>query len=340
VKYKNIFLNEIEILQNKVVLKSKPRELDITITTRCNLRCIMCDIHELSDYIIDDKMYIYIKNTLPYLENIIWKGGEVFLYNKFYEFINLASQYNVRQTIITNGLLLTDDYVKLIAQYQIELVISIDATDKKTYEKIREGANFNVLINNLKILEKYYGQNNLFKYKMAVVVMSINYNQIEQLINFAILHKFESIHFQACTNCKNKYLLLQDLKKKEVIEQIEKYKNKYKNSIAILTDDTLNMKRFTELRNADLLSVSQTAESKPVLDEKNNYANENLSIKKFCYRPFLKIALNPERNNINFGCGCTDIDVSKYQYDEIWNCSELVQYRKSIVSNDLSICKL
>jgi|GEM_PF-851172 len=332
VKYKNIFLNEIEILQNKVILKSKPRELDVTVTTRCNLRCIMCDIHDLPDYTVDNKIHGYIKKTLPYLENIVWKGGEVFLYDKFYEFVNIASRYGVLQTIITNGLFLTDNWVELIVQYKIELVISIDSADKKIYEGIRKGADFNVLINNLKILEKYYSQNDSFRYKMAVVVMSVNYNQIEQLINFAILHKFGSIHFQACTNCKNKYLLLNDSNRKEVIEQIEKYKNQYRNKITIFTDATLDINYFNQ--------IPKTAESQICGCKKNTHKKKIQSLKKFCYRPFFKIALNSEQNNINFGCGCTSIDISKYQYDEIWNCSELVKYRKSIVSNDLSICKL
>jgi MoaA/NifB/PqqE/SkfB family radical SAM enzyme len=332
VKYKNIFLNEIEILQNKVILKSKPRELDVTVTTRCNLRCIMCDIHDLPDYTIDNKIYLYIKKTLPYLENIVWKGGEVFLYDKFYEFINIASRYGVLQTIITNGLFLTDNWVELIVQYKIELVISIDSADKKIYEGIRKGADFNVLINNLKILEKYYSQNDSFRYKMAVVVMSVNYNQIEQLINFAILHKFGSIHFQACTNCKNKYLFLNDSNRKEVIEQIEKYKNQYRNRITIFTDATLDINYFNQ--------IPGTAKSQICEYKKNTHKKKIQSLKKFCYRPFFKIALNSEQNNINFGCGCTSIDISKYQYDEIWNCSELVKYRKSIISNDLSICKL
>ncbi|GAB1401806.1 hypothetical protein MASR1M68_07170 [Elusimicrobiota bacterium] len=313
VKYKNIFLNEIEILQNKIILQSKPRELDITVTTRCNLRCIMCDVYDLPDYDIGDEIYRYVKKVMPYLENIVWKGGEVFLHDKFYELISIAGQYNVIQTIITNGLFLTDDSVKLISQYKIELVISIDATDKKTYEKIREGANFDVLINNLKILQKYYSQNNLFKYKMAVVVMSINCNQIEQLINFAISHKFECICFQACTNCKNQYLLLNDLNKKEVIAQIEKYKNQYQNRISILTDATLSMNYFEKLVKNDAVQIQGATESQNYDMYKDKIQSENKFFKR-------------QTNNM---CGVNQIYNGKYKYDEIWNSPEITECRKN-----------
>ena len=40
---KNIFLNEAEILQQKTILESKPRVVDVTVTSKCNLKCIMCN---------------------------------------------------------------------------------------------------------------------------------------------------------------------------------------------------------------------------------------------------------------------------------------------------------
>lgn len=340
IKIKNIFLNEMEILDNKTYLKSNPRELEVTVTTKCNLRCIMCDIHELPDYTIDNITYKYIKKLLPYLENIVWKGGEVFLYDKFHELIRFASKYNVRQTIITNGLFLAEEYVKLIAEYKVELVISIDSADKKTYEEIRKGADFNRLINNLEILKKHHIQNNSFKYKMIAVIMSVNYKQIEEIINFAILYNFESIYFQGCSDCENSYLLLGDLNKKEVIEAIEKYKNQYKDRIAILTDATMDINYFAKLVKDSFEVNSKIKDNNIVINKSLANQNKIISSKKFCYNPFFKMALNLERNNINFGCGCTTIDVSKLRHEEIWNCNTLVKYRQSILNGDLSVCNL
>jgi hypothetical protein len=128
---------------------------------------------------------------------------------------------------------------------------------------------------------------------MIVVVMSVNYKQIEEIINFAILYNFESVYFQGCSDCKNSYLLLKNINKKEVIEKIEKYKKQYKDKIAILTDPTLNINYFEKLVKNDL--EVDLVDSKVQYNRDNNIANRSLDrqkktmpLKRFCYNPFLK----------------------------------------------------
>lgn len=43
-KLKNILTNELEILNKEFVLKSKPRVLIISMTSKCNIRCKMCKV--------------------------------------------------------------------------------------------------------------------------------------------------------------------------------------------------------------------------------------------------------------------------------------------------------
>ena len=50
-----------------------------------------------------------VSPNIKYLENITWKGGEVFLYKKFLNLLKIASDNHVKQTIITNGLLLNEE---------------------------------------------------------------------------------------------------------------------------------------------------------------------------------------------------------------------------------------
>ena len=38
----HLFLNEEEIKNKKIVLKSYPKRLIVTLFTKCNFRCIMC----------------------------------------------------------------------------------------------------------------------------------------------------------------------------------------------------------------------------------------------------------------------------------------------------------
>ena len=76
---KNILLNEYEIGTNQIILKSKPRNLTVTLTNKCNLKCRMCYVWN-HKYEINNKVIKNIISLFPYIETIVWIGGEVFLY--------------------------------------------------------------------------------------------------------------------------------------------------------------------------------------------------------------------------------------------------------------------
>lgn len=76
-KLKNILINELEILNKEVILKSKPRVAVISMTSRCNIKCKMCKIpSEHWDFPNHKKQEIF--NLFPSLQKVIWHGGEPF----------------------------------------------------------------------------------------------------------------------------------------------------------------------------------------------------------------------------------------------------------------------
>jgi MoaA/NifB/PqqE/SkfB family radical SAM enzyme len=97
-KTENILINEAEIAQNKTVLKSMPRKLELLVTSKCNIRCKMCNI-ALGEWTFPESKNSEILKLMPYLEEIIWHGGEPLLYPHIYDLIGEASKNNVRQTI-------------------------------------------------------------------------------------------------------------------------------------------------------------------------------------------------------------------------------------------------
>ena len=229
----NIFLNEAEILEKKTILKSKPRELAITLTMKCNLRCIMCENGYDHQYEIDEKTYEYLVKIMPYLEKIELKGGEVFLYKNFKELLMLANKYNVNQVILTNGLLLNKEIISFLSKNRVCLSISIDAADKEMYEKIRSGGKFEKLLENLEILKNLKNKNKNFKYSMSSVLMSINYDKVSELVDFAKFYKFDFISFLKCIEYPqgDKSLLLTQEQMYEIYKQVDKETKKLKESV-------------------------------------------------------------------------------------------------------------
>lgn len=321
-KFKNILLNEREILQKKTFLKSKPRKIHALLTTNCNLNCIMCYIPRQNlGYEISGKFIDFIETNIPYLESITWQGGEVFLHSKFNRLFELAGKHDVKQNIITSGLLLTPEIIKAIMQYDTDLTISIDSAEPQTYEKIRSGANFKKLLENLELLKNHKNKRN-FNYQMTSVIMSMNYKQLESLVNFAVSYGFNLISFQKiiCSH-DTKFLALTEKQQEEVFKNVNELKEKYKNSIKIQTDI------FVEEQNSQC--GSDKIENNNIQEEKNN--DHSL----FCFAPWTQLFFDFD-NVVKIDCN--SIPLMLASKGDIWNNENIVTYRKAVINKKFTYC--
>lgn len=324
-KFKNIILNEIEILQRKTSLKSKPRKMHVLLTSACNLKCIMCYIPKRNFvYTINEKFIKFIKKSIPYLETLTWQGGEVFLHKKFKELFELAGKHEVKQNIITSGLLLDAQLIDLIMKYDTDLTISIDSADPETYEKIRLGANFKKLSENLEILKKYKKIKN-FHYQITSVIMAINYKQLENLVIFAISYGFNLISFQKIIcNHDNQFLSLTVEQEKETYANIQKLKAEYENLIKIQTDIFIDEDK--PLPKASEAEIKENDSQRP-----NKNDNDNL----FCFAPWTQIFFDFD-NVVKIDCNSMPLMLASK--GGIWNNENIVTYRKAIVNNKVTYC--
>ncbi len=320
-KIKNILLNEIEILEKKVKLSSKPREIAVVLTTDCNLKCVMCNVCK-NKYYISDILIEYIKKSMPYLEKIVWQGGEILLYKNIKDLLHLACKYNVEQRILTNGLLLDENKIKFIYENKIALSISIDAADKDKYEQIRTGADYNKLI---EVLSKIREMNFLeadIDYTMPVVVMSKNYKDIEKLVDFAVKYGFRSIYFQKYIGDAKNPLSLNEQQEIEVVDKINSLINK---KLPIYINTNL-VKPFEKNINIP----------KPQEESKDNRVRQTENAKSdklFCLAPWKTIFFDID-GQTGFSCYCDRVSVE----GDLWNSDSIIKYRQSILDNALFKC--
>lgn len=220
--YKNAFLNELEIAQEKVFLKSKPRSFWLTLSNKCNLRCFMCKTHFLRDWYLLEQDIDYIYSCFPYLEYIVWWGGEPTVIDGFKDILKDALKYpNIKHRIITNGQYLPDDLVDIILKYNIEIVFSVDYVDKENYEKARIGASFDLLISNIK---KLSGKIKKELFKINVVLNKENQKNIKKIIEFGEKYGCGNISFIPISGVDNKSL-------KPIIKDTTEVNNKNEISI-------------------------------------------------------------------------------------------------------------
>ncbi|MDD2523383.1 MAG: radical SAM protein, partial [Endomicrobiaceae bacterium] len=193
IKIKNRVLSELETFQSKSVLESKPRDLQVVLTNKCNLNCKMC-ANDKIDWDLKERTLNSIKNNMKYFERILWQGGEAFLYPDFLGLLELAHENKVIQSIMTNGLLIDEKTADVITKTDTDIVISIDSVNPTVYEDIRIGAKFEQLLNSLELLYKYKGINNSkTSFDMATIIMHSTCRELFDFIDFAEKYHFRSI---------------------------------------------------------------------------------------------------------------------------------------------------
>lgn len=132
----------------------KPMGVSIAVTTNCNLKCSMCErtvnIDRLKIMNMNVETYKKIIKNIKNKEISLCGLGETLCHPHIFEFIRLANENNNKVHFTTNANLLTEEVSKELLKYDIEaIVLSIDGIGD-TYNRIRNGGDFDTVINNIK----------------------------------------------------------------------------------------------------------------------------------------------------------------------------------------------
>jgi len=177
-----------------------PITLQVEPTLRCNLKCTMC----VREHFEQGEMSLEsFKSIVSQLEGSLLKIhlqglGEPFLNRDIFSMIDYASRRNILVSVITNGTLFNDSLIDKIVESNIfEMGISIDATDKKSYEKIRVGANFDKLIAGVRQLSKRLrDRKKRTRVFFAVTLLKSNLYMIPEFVKLAHSVGIKRIVFQ------------------------------------------------------------------------------------------------------------------------------------------------
>lgn len=133
-----------------------PSKAQIEITTKCNLRCRICAINSLSvhkNMSFDKFKHILTSIFHNSLQRVILNGvGEPLLNPQLLRMIKYCVDLGIPQIqIYTNATLLKGKIAKALALSGLtEIIYSFDGGTRFSYEKIRKGAKFNEVVENIK----------------------------------------------------------------------------------------------------------------------------------------------------------------------------------------------
>lgn len=159
------------------------QNVDLNITTRCNLRCSYCS-HFTSKS--DIKKDLSTEEWLTFLKElndnavleVCLSGGEPFIREDIRELIDGVVKNRMRFSMLSNGTLLDDDilgYIKTTKRCN-SIQVSIDGPASDTHDIFRGKGSFERAINGLKLLLKY----NLPS-TVRVTVHKFNYKHLDEV---------------------------------------------------------------------------------------------------------------------------------------------------------------
>jgi MoaA/NifB/PqqE/SkfB family radical SAM enzyme len=175
------------IRDGKTSMDIGPLQIGLSCDPRCNIRCIMCSAikNPNRDGALIRKALKGVNHFLPSVKRIKMLGdGEVFVVPEARNFLlNFNSKKYPDTTFLlhTNGLLFTPRIWEKIKHIKIDwIVVSIDAATKKTYEKIRVGGKWDVLVKNLNFLVKKYNEGLIQELIICMTVMKSNHREMTE----------------------------------------------------------------------------------------------------------------------------------------------------------------
>lgn len=238
-------------LSKPLIIKNKPVIAQIEPTSECNLQCEMCIRKEIGVPIgtMSFENFKKILDKLDSLFKIHLSGqGEPFLNPDIFKMIEYANKKGIIVYFTTNGTCLTKSVIDKICSVEIgEIGVSIDSPKKEEYEKIRKGAKFEKVLENVKNLAFELKRK---KKKTIVSIASVILkDNIDDLVEFVLLTKklgVSKIGFQTMQE-KTDYLDKYDSKtksqavsslNKKLKENIDKAKKiAKKNNITLIFDE-------------------------------------------------------------------------------------------------------
>ncbi len=180
-----------------------PWSVQLEVTTKCNLACIMCardKYHGRGSNLDDDILEPVLRDLFPASQDItVSSFGEPLLYPGIKRlFGEIDSESGLKLGFFTNLLLLTEEMAEHLVDSGVAYDnASIDGASKETYEAIRRGGEWETLLEKIELLNRVKKRRNS-KWPIAnlcVVGSTLNIDEAADFVDMAKKHGFASVKY-------------------------------------------------------------------------------------------------------------------------------------------------
>lgn len=243
---KNKTLNEYEMNNKVIKLRSSPVKFQLSPTEKCNLDCFHCYRKSYQSSLNKNDMELnfiendIVKNVAKFaLEGWIVSGGEAFLYNNFFELTKFFEEYDVKEKYtITNGTIYNKKIEAAIFDNKINNIkISIDGATKDTVDFIRGRGVYKKIIKNIETINRIKKSKNLDHPNIIFnfVIMSVNHRELTDLVRLSNDLGIKQIEVHTCQDLND------NTKNMNSNELKLKYKKSIDNALSIANELGVNL---------------------------------------------------------------------------------------------------
>ena len=149
---RNFEKNTQEMQAGNTVLESVPQRLVFELTNACNLSCIMCGRNSKTFRPTFFKPE-WFEKFAPILDRTtevtLFGWGEPTVHPKFRQVLEYLNRFPVKKYFLTNGMLL-NRFADMVVETVDIMAVSLDGANRSTNDGIRQGADFDKIIGNLR----------------------------------------------------------------------------------------------------------------------------------------------------------------------------------------------
>jgi len=206
-KWRDIVENE------RVALPVGPEQVTLAYDDSCNLSCPSCRVEKYAANSADRERYDQLQENaiLPMLRDTkqvdITGSGDPFAsknFRRLMERLTAADYPDLRIQIMTNGMLMTPrewERFPSLHNGRVSIMrVSLDAATGATHEKLRRGARWPVMLENLAFIRELRKKGEIGLLVFACAVQVDNYHEMGDLIDFAHEYGADRVNFLRITN--------------------------------------------------------------------------------------------------------------------------------------------
>jgi len=237
---------------NKIMPNEDLKLLHIFLTTACNLRCIMCSAKDKLNIspplILDENILLDLSKQIDQPIMMRFTGGEPLVYfqDRLAVLEQLVGNENIFISFITNGLLLSEELLSILshAQRGYQINFSIDGY-LNIYEQIRKGAQWDKIVETLRMLEIKKNENNNIDIIIKYLIFNKTTDGYYDFVNFILKNNFSISYIEPGkllmdSAFVNKTLMLNQEDYIKYNENLERIKNNFDVFVNNLGDIIIN----------------------------------------------------------------------------------------------------